>query len=365
MEVQEKSNSMNHLNITVGLSGGVDSSVAAFLLKQENHNINAIFMQNWQDIDDKFCSIKQDALDAISVADILDIDIDIINFSQEYYDRVFKFFIEEYKQGRTPNPDVFCNQEIKFKCFLDYAIKQGAQYIATGHYAIKEIKDNIHYLKKAKDIKKDQTYFLYRLNHRQIEKSIFPLGNYTKQQVRSIANSIKLPTSNKKDSTGICFIGERPFRDFLLKYISKQPGPIVTMDNEIIGEHIGLSFYTIGQRKGLSLGGQKKPWFVAKKNISKNELIVVQGHSNCFLYSKQILINNLNFTLKSKFKEGIFQVKIRYQMQEVLCSTELVSLDEIKITFQQAQWAVAIGQSAVLYDKDICIGGGIIAKILK
>lgn len=352
-------------NIMVGLSGGVDSSVAAFLLQQENNNVNAVFMQNWQEEDNEYCSIKEDIKDAVSVADILNIDIDIINFSKEYYNKVFKNFIEEYKQGRTPNPDVFCNQEIKFRSFLNYAIDKGATSIATGHYARKEIKDNVHYLKKAKDVSKDQTYFLYRLTPYQIEKSIFPLGCYTKKEVRSIASDLKLPTSNKKDSTGICFIGERPFRDFLLKYISKKPGLIVTDDNKVLGEHMGLSFYTIGQRKGIGLGGQGLPWFVAGKNVDKNELIVVQGHNNKLLYSRQILVNNLNFTLKEKFCNGIFKVKIRHQMMEVLCSVEFISDDEIVINFEKEQWAVAVGQSAVLYDNDICLGGGIIVKILK
>ena len=284
---------MQSQNIIVGLSGGVDSSVTAALLHQQGHNVRGIFMQNWEDDNnDQYCSIKEDSLDAMAVADIIGIDIDIVNFAAQYKDKVFAYFLQEYEAGRTPNPDVLCNAEIKFKCFLDHAIEQGAQAIATGHYARKEVREGVHYLLKGADSSKDQSYFLYRLQPFQLERALFPLGGMQKTEVRRLASDFRLPTAAKKDSTGICFIGERPFREFLQKYLPTHNGNMVTPDGKIVGEHIGLTFYTIGQRKGLGIGGAGEPWFVAGKNLARNELIVVQGHDDPLLYSGSLKMNH-------------------------------------------------------------------------
>lgn len=344
--------------VVIGLSGGVDSAVSAYLLKQQGYQVKGIFMQNWQDSTDEYCTIKEDSLDAIAVADKLNIDIDIVNFAQEYKDNVFKYFLEEYKQGRTPNPDIFCNSEIKFKAFLNYALKTGANYIATGHYA--NIEQNPIRLAKATDTNKDQTYFLYRLSETQLEKSIFPLGGLTKPQVREIAHSLDLPNASKKDSTGICFIGERPFRDFLAQYMPNNPGDIIDPNNNIVGKHLGLMYYTIGQRKGLGIGGLGKPWFVAKKNLIDNQLIAVQGHDHPWLYSNYLSASNLSFIHKTNPPQGEYTAKIRYRMQEAKCYLSYKSNHTIELKFNEAQWAVTSGQSVVLYKDNLCIGGGII-----
>jgi tRNA-specific 2-thiouridylase len=275
--------------IIVGLSGGVDSSVSAYLLKQQGYDVTGIFMQNWEDDDNsEYCTIKEDSMDAIAVADCLGIDIEIINFATEYKDQVFKYFLDEYQNGRTPNPDILCNSEIKFKAFLSHAINIGAEFIATGHY-VNKIQDHSTYqLAKALDANKDQSYFLYRLNQYQISHSLFPLGNLEKPMVREIASKINLPNAQKKDSTGICFIGKRPFREFLKRYMPLAPGKMLTPNGKIVGEHIGLMYYTIGQRKGLGIGGLGEPWFVAEKNLRTNELIVVQGHNHPLLLRKEL-----------------------------------------------------------------------------
>ncbi|MBN3860001.1 tRNA 2-thiouridine(34) synthase MnmA [Neisseriaceae bacterium PsAf] len=353
-------------NVVVGMSGGVDSSVAAYLLQKENYSVKGIFMQNWQEDDDEeYCSIKQDSLDAITVADILGIDIDLVNFAQEYQERVFKHFLQEYKLGRTPNPDILCNSEIKFKAFLDHALSIGADQIATGHYVRKEVIDGVHYLKKAKDLNKDQSYFLYRLNPDQIRASIFPLGNINKPEVRQLARDLTLPTANKKDSTGICFIGERPFREFLQKYLPTEKGLMVTLEGKTMGEHVGLSFYTLGQRKGLGIGGNGEPWYVAGKNIEENQLIVVQGHNHPFLFSHELIIDDLSFTLGMPPKEGIYQIKVRYRMQDVEAELTYIDTEKIRLVFKEPVWAATPGQSAVIYQDDVCLGGGIIASTLR
>lgn len=348
-------------HITVGLSGGVDSSVAAHLLKTAGYAVRGVFMQNWEDDDDdEYCSIKTDALDAIAVAELLGIDIDIINFAAEYKDRVFAYFLSEYQAGRTPNPDVLCNAEIKFKCFLDHALAHGAQAIATGHYARKIERDGIHFLYKGCDANKDQSYFLYRLSPAQLSKSLFPLGELEKPEVRRIAAALELPTAAKKDSTGICFIGERPFREFLQKYLPTQPGAMVTPEGKIVGEHCGLSFYTLGQRKGLNIGGAGEAWYAAGKDLVKNELLVVQGHDHPLLLSQQLTMHDLSFTLPTPPAAGRYAAKTRYRMTDAPC--ELIYDDEgtARLIFDTPQWAVTPGQSAVLYDGDICLGGGII-----
>lgn len=348
-------------NIIVGLSGGVDSSVTAYLLKQQGKNVRGVFMQNWEDDDnDEYCSIKQDSFDAIAVADILGIDIDIVNFASEYKDKVFSYFLQEYQAGRTPNPDVLCNAEIKFKCFLDYAIEHGAEAIATGHYARKEVRDGVHYLLKGLDNNKDQSYFLYRLQPHQLSKSIFPLGHLQKPEVRRLAAEALLPTANKKDSTGICFIGERPFRAFLQQYLPTNSGEMVTPEGKVVGEHLGLMFYTLGQRKGLGIGGEGEPWFVAGKDLANNQLIVVQGHEHPLLYSKSLQMNQLSFTLPEKPKSGRYTCKTRYRMQDAACELSYLDENTAQLIFDEPQWAVTPGQSAVLYNGEVCLGGGII-----
>lgn len=352
---------MSAKRIVVGLSGGVDSSVTAYLLKQQGENVHGVFMQNWEDDDnDEYCSIKQDSQDAIAVADIIGIDIDIVNFAAQYKDKVFAYFLQEYQAGRTPNPDVLCNAEIKFKCFLDYAIEQGADVIATGHYARKEVRNGVHYLLKGLDANKDQSYFLYRLQAHQLERAIFPLGDLEKPEVRRLAAEAKLPTASKKDSTGICFIGERPFRAFLQQYLPTDNGKMVTPEGKVVGEHIGLMFYTIGQRKGLGIGGAGEPWFVAGKNLQSNELIVVQGHDHPLLYTQKLTMNQLSWTLPQAPKEGRYACKTRYRMSDAPCTLRYTEDGHAELLFDEPQWAVTPGQSAVLYDGEICLGGGII-----
>ena len=348
-------------NIVVGLSGGVDSSVTAYLLKQQGHQVRGVFMQNWEDDDnDEYCSIKEDSFDAIAVADIVGIDIDIVNFAAQYKDKVFAYFLQEYRAGRTPNPDVLCNAEIKFKCFLDYALAEGADVIATGHYARKEVRNGVHYLLKGLDANKDQSYFLYRLQPHQLAHAIFPLGDLEKPEVRRLATEAKLPTAAKKDSTGICFIGERPFREFLQQYLPTEPGDMMTPEGKKVGEHVGLMFYTLGQRKGLGIGGAGEPWFVAGKDLGQNRLIVVQGHDHPLLYTQSLVMNDLSWTLPQKPAEGRYTCKTRYRMADAPCQLRYLDDDTAELVFDEPQWAVTPGQSAVLYDGDICLGGGVI-----
>jgi tRNA-specific 2-thiouridylase len=347
--------------IIVGLSGGVDSSVAAYLLKQQGHQVIGIFMQNWEDDNnDEYCSIKEDSLDAIAVADRLGIDIEIINFATQYKDRVFSYFLSEYQNGRTPNPDILCNSEIKFKAFLEHALKLGADFIATGHYVGKTVTDDGEVLTKAIDLNKDQSYFLYRLNQYQISHALFPLANLMKPQVREIASQIELPNAQKKDSTGICFIGERPFRQFLNKYLPTKPGKMVTPDGKIMGEHLGLMYYTIGQRKGLGIGGLGEPWFVADKNIANNELTVVQGHNHPLLLKTELIATQLNFANGKFPPPGNYTAKTRYRMNDAKCELSIINEDSIKLIFNEPQWAITPGQSVVIYDNNLCLGGGII-----
>src|SRR3954471_807920 len=293
--------------VVVGLSGGVDSAVTAHLLKQQGWDVVGIFMKNWEDDDDdEYCSSRQDFIDATSVADVLDIDIEHVNFAAEYRDRVFAEFLREYQAGRTPNPDVLCNAEIKFKAFLDHAMRLGAEKIATGHYARVRERDGRFELLKGLDPLKDQSYFLHRLNQAQLGKTLFPVGELPKTEVRRIAAEIGLPNAAKKDSTGICFIGERPFREFLNRYLSNQPGPIKDDRGRVIGEHVGLSFYTLGQRKGIGIGGLKErgaargtgdhsPWFVARKDMAANTLYIVQGHDHPWLLSPTLAADDISW----------------------------------------------------------------------
>ena len=368
--------------VVVGMSGGVDSSVTAWLLKQQGYEVVGLFMKNWEDDDDsEYCSTRQDWIDAASVADLVGVDIEAVNFAAEYKDRVFADFLREYSAGRTPNPDVLCNAEIKFKAFLDHAMSLGADHIATGHYARvrsvsmpQDIGGSSVYrfeLLKAVDHTKDQSYFLHRLNQAQLSRTLFPLGEITKQEVRQIALDIGLHNAAKKDSTGICFIGERPFREFLNRYLPTQPGPILTETGQQVGTHHGLSFYTLGQRKGLGIGGVKgrqhadgtgPVWYVARKDMARNTLFVVEGHDHPWLLSEGLTAEQLSWVSGETPANGQYAAKTRYRQSDAAC-TFSASADEhqFSLNFNQAQWAVTPGQSAVLYDGDVCLGGGIIA----
>lgn len=352
--------------VIIGLSGGVDSSVSAYLLKQQGYEVLGVFMQNWEEENDnEYCSIKEDSLDAIAICDKIGIDIEIINFSEAYKTRVFENFLTEYSKGRTPNPDILCNSEIKFKAFLDYAINNHAEYIATGHYVGKTIHDGKELLTKAQDLNKDQSYFLYRLNQYQITHSIFPLANLHKPQVREMALNLGLATATKKDSTGICFIGERPFREFLAGYLPAKPGNIVNLDGKIIGSHNGLMYYTLGQRKGLGIGGDGAPWYVADKDLETNTLIAVQDHNHPSLKSKLLIADDLSFASGENPKPGIYSAKTRYRTTDASCTLDYLDNSTIILEFEEPQWAVTPGQSVVIYDKDVCLGGGIIVKGLR
>ena len=351
--------------VVIGMSGGVDSSVAAWILKQQGYKVIGLFMKNWEDDDNsEFCSSRQDWLDVVSVADLIGIDVEAVNFATEYKDRVFAEFLREYSAGRTPNPDVLCNAEIKFKAFLDHAISLGAQAIATGHYARTQRVGNEVHLLKAIDETKDQSYFLYRLSQAQLQHVIFPLGNIRKSQVREIAQSIGLPNAAKKDSTGICFIGERPFRDFLNRYLPTQAGPIKTEDGKVVGQHIGLAFYTLGQRKGIGVGGSKdgsgEPWFVAKKDMASNTLFIVQGHGHPWLLKSTLSASQISWTSNDAPQLGQYSAKTRYRQVDSSCRLTQVGDSEFSLNFEESQWAVTPGQSAVLYNGDRCLGGGII-----
>jgi tRNA-specific 2-thiouridylase len=348
------------------MSGGVDSAVTALLLKQQGYEVIGLFMKNWEDDDDsEYCSSRQDLIDAVSVADTIGIPIEAVNFASEYKDRVFSYFLREYEAGRTPNPDILCNSEIKFKAFLDHAIRLGAETIATGHYAqVREV-DGSFQLLKAKDDSKDQSYFLHRLNQYQLSKAMFPLGQLLKSQVRDIAREHGLSNHAKKDSTGICFIGERPFREFLNRYLPTKPGNMVTPEGKVVGKHMGLSFYTIGQRQGLGIGGSRaatgEPWFVAQKNMTQNDLIVVQGHDHSLLLNRQL--DTLDMHWISASAPGLsakYAAKTRYRQQDAECHITLSADDTALFTFDAAQWAVTPGQSVVVYDGEVCLGGGII-----
>ncbi|WP_114563432.1 tRNA 2-thiouridine(34) synthase MnmA [Ephemeroptericola cinctiostellae] len=351
--------------VVVGMSGGVDSSVSAWLLKQQGYEVIGLFMKNWEDDDDsEFCSSRQDLLDAVSVADAVGVEIEAVNFAAEYKDRVFAEFLREYSAGRTPNPDVLCNAEIKFKAFLDHAMSLGAEYIATGHYArVRELNGEFQLL-KGLDASKDQSYFLHRLNQAQLSKTLFPLGEMPKTQVRDIAHQLGLSNAAKKDSTGICFIGERPFRDFLNRYLPTHKGPMKTLDGRVVGEHIGLSFYTLGQRKGIGLGGDKQgsgePWFAVHKDIQNNTLYVAQGHDHAALRSTTLSFENVSWVAGHAPTHLDVAAKTRYRQSDSTCRLIVERDDLCQLVFSEAQWAVTPGQSAVLYDGDVCLGGGII-----
>ncbi len=398
---------MKPARVVVGLSGGVDSAVTAWLLKQQGHEVVGIFMKNWEDDDDSaYCSSNIDFVDAAAVADVIGIEIEHVNFAADYKDRVFAEFLREYEAGRTPNPDVLCNAEIKFKAFLDHALRLGADKIATGHYARvravptglgraaagppqggecplgrqerNDVGDVRFELLKGLDPLKDQSYFLHRLTQAQLAKTMFPVGELPKTEVRRLAAEIGLPNAKKKDSTGICFIGERPFREFLNRYLRQQPGPIVDDRGRRLGEHVGLSFYTLGQRQGLGIGGVKEPgprggtggaargagdhapWFVARKDLARNALVVVQGHGHPWLLSSRLQFDDASWVAGHAPADAALAAKSRYRQADAACMLAGQAQGRFQLDFAEPQWAVTPGQSAVLYDGDICLGGGVI-----
>ncbi len=403
-------------SIVIGMSGGVDSAVAALLLKRAGHHVTGLFMKNWEDDDDgEYCSTREDLVDAAAAADVIGIDFEAVNFAAEYKDRVFADFLREYGAGRTPNPDVLCNAEIKFKAFLDHAVKLGAEKIATGHYAgVREVRASAasgagetggtdgtdgtvgtgesgaassFQLLRAADASKDQSYFLHRLNQAQLSRVLFPLAEINKTEVRRIAALAGLGNHAKKDSTGICFIGERPFREFLNRYLPKQPGAMLDENGKTIGEHIGLMFYTIGQRKGIGVGGKKtgsgEPWFVAQKDVAANTITVVQGHAHPLLQARGLHAADASWVAGHPPAAHSYGAKTRYRQTDAVAyfgaggegslnfsnpgdTTGAVAgsssdANEFVLRFDAPQWAVTPGQSAVVYDGDVCLGGGIIA----
>jgi tRNA-uridine 2-sulfurtransferase len=358
--------------VVVGMSGGVDSSVSALLLKRAGYHVVGLFMKNWEDDDtDEYCSTRQDLIDAVSAADVVGMDLEVVNFSAEYKERVFASFLREYQAGRTPNPDVLCNAEIKFSAFLDHAVALGANRIATGHYAqVREFQGRVQLL-KGEDGAKDQSYFLHRLNQAQLSRTLFPVGHLTKREVRRIAEEAGLANHAKKDSTGICFVGERPFREFLQRYLPVTPGDIRDIDSDrVLGQHDGLMYHTIGQRKGLRIGGLKgmadeggehEAWYAARKDMARNVLYVARGHDHPALLSDRLVASDLSWVSGDKpHVHWVYAAKTRYRQADAPCSIDTVDDARCDIAFAEAQWAVTPGQSVVVYESKVCLGGGII-----
>lgn len=352
--------------VVVGMSGGVDSSVSAYLLKEAGYNVIGLFMINWEE--DGCCTSEEDYEDVKRVCSTIGIPYYSVNYAKEYYDKVFSYFLEQYKKGNTPNPDVLCNKEIKFGPFIAHAKKLGADYIATGHYAKKFEKDGKVYLAKALDLNKDQSYFLNQLSQNQLKVVLFPLADIEKPKVREIAKKLNLSTAQKKDSTGICFIGERNFKKFLKNYLPAKPGNIVNLNGEVVGRHDGLMYYTLGQRRGLGIGGKSggngNRWFVLKKNLEKNELVVSQGEDDA-LFSSALECQNFNW-IPQVPQEKVFEcfAKFRYRQPDQKVKVEIHEDSTVKIIFAEKQRAVTPGQYAVLYDENgICLGGGEIEKV--
>ena len=357
---------MARKRVVVGMSGGVDSSVAALLLKEQGFEVTGLFMKNWEDDDtDEYCTSRQDLIDAVAVADRIGIEIDAVNFSAEYKERVFSEFLREYRAGRTPNPDVLCNAEIKFRAFLDHALALGADCIATGHYARVRETDGLYQLLKAEDGTKDQSYFLYRLDQQQLAKTLFPLGSLYKRDVRELARKAGLPNHDKKDSTGICFIGERPFREFLNRYLPANPGDICTLEGVPVGRHPGLMYYTIGQRQGLGIGGRREgdgdAWYVVAKDMERNRLLVVQGHDHPALLCGRLVATQLSWVSGgAPHCHWVYSGKTRYRQQDAACAISQAHPERCTIEFAEPQWAITPGQSVVIYESLVCLGGGII-----
>jgi tRNA-specific 2-thiouridylase len=354
--------------VIVGMSGGVDSSVAAYLLLEQGYQVEGLFMKNWDEDDDtEYCTAKADLADARAVCDKLGIPLHAANFAAEYWDHVFEHFLSEYRAGRTPNPDVLCNREIKFKAFLDYALELGADYIATGHYARCRLDARGSWLLRGQDHNKDQSYFLCEVNESSLDRSLFPIGELQKVQVRALAEAQGFVTHDKKDSTGICFIGERKFRDFLARYLPAQPGLVKSVQGEILGEHGGLMYYTYGQRHGLGIGGKKDhpeaPWYVVDKDLAGNVLIVAQGNDTAYLQSKSLVaslphwINHHAPTLPLDCT-----AKIRYRQADQSCRVTRRDQSSILVEFEHSQRAVTPGQYIVFYEGDLCLGGAIIER---
>ncbi|KAA5970731.1 tRNA 2-thiouridine(34) synthase MnmA [Pantoea sp. M_9] len=357
--------------VIVGMSGGVDSSVSAWLLQQQGYQVEGLFMKNWEEDDgEEYCTAADDLADAQAVCDKLGIKLHKINFAAEYWDNVFEHFLDEYKAGRTPNPDILCNKEIKFKAFLEFAADDlGADYIATGHYVRRADVAGRSQLLRGLDGNKDQSYFLYTLSHQQIAQSLFPVGELEKPEVRRIAAELDLITAKKKDSTGICFIGERKFRDFLGRYLPAQPGEIETVEGDIVGEHQGLMYHTLGQRKGLGIGGRKEsnddPWYVVDKDVARNRLIVAQGGAHPRLMSVGLIAQQLHWVDRQPVTSPLrCTVKTRYRQSDIPCEILPLGDDRIEVRFDEAVAAVTPGQSAVFYLGDVCLGGGIIEQRL-
>ncbi|TGB04214.1 tRNA 2-thiouridine(34) synthase MnmA [Halobacillus salinus] len=353
--------------VVVGMSGGVDSSVAALLLKQQGYDVVGIFMKNWDDTDENgVCTATEDYEDVIRVCNQLDIPYYAVNFEKQYWDKVFTYFLEEYKKGRTPNPDVMCNKEIKFKAFLDHAMSLGADYLATGHYAQVRENDGVHEMLRGVDNNKDQTYFLNQLSQDVLAKVMFPLGHLEKKEVRQIAEENDLATAKKKDSTGICFIGERNFKEFLSEYLPAQPGNMETLDGEVKGKHDGLMYYTLGQRQGLGIGGAGDPWFVVGKNVEDNILYVGQGFHHDALYSDGLIASEANWTKGNAPSEPFHATaKFRYRQQDSGVTVEPLADGRFKVTFDEPERAITPGQAVVFYDDQVCLGGATIDTVLK
>lgn len=360
----------SHIRVVVGMSGGVDSSVSALLLKEQGYDVVGVFMKNWDDTDDSgVCTATEDFEDVKRVADKIGIPYYSINFEKEYWNKVFEYFLSEYKRGRTPNPDIMCNKEIKFKSFLDFAMKLDADYIAMGHYAKTVIdKNGVVHMMRPKDGNKDQTYFLSQVTQEQLKKAIFPLADLSKPQVRMIAEQAGLATAKKKDSTGICFIGERNFKNFLSEFLPAMGGNIVTADGRIVGKHSGLMYYTIGQRSGLGLGGNQSscaPWFVVGKNLQKNELIVEQGYDSDLLYASSLDASEVSFFtgLPSNDTTIHCTAKFRYRQPDVAVTMNYNKANNtVHVEFDELARAVTPGQAIVFYDGEECLGGAIIDK---
>lgn len=371
MSERISNNSMK--KVIVGMSGGVDSSVSAYLLLQQGYQVEGLFMKNWEEDDDsEYCAAAEDLKDAQAVCDKLGIELHTVNFAAEYWDNVFEHFLEEYKSGRTPNPDIMCNKEIKFKAFLQFSAEiLNADYIATGHYVRRTADDNDAKMLRGLDSNKDQSYFLYAVNQKQIGQTLFPVGELEKPEVRRIAEQQGLVTADKKDSTGICFIGERKFKDFLQKYLPAQPGDIETPEGEVIGQHEGLMYHTLGQRKGLLIGGLKKfndqPWYVVDKDVERNVLVVGQGKNHPLLFSKGLIASQLNWVDGKGPQESCkLTVKTRYRQEDIPCHvTPDVENGLVNVQFDEPQRAVTPGQSAVFYDGEVCLGGGIIESYIR
>lgn len=354
------------MKVIVALSGGVDSAVAAWLLKQQGHEVSGIFMQNWEtDNDDPYCHAEQDLTDAKNICDHLNIPFQVCNFSKIYWDNVFQHCLDEFAAGRTPNPDIGCNKEIKFKAFLEHVLQLGADYMATGHYVQSHLIGTHYQLSKATDLNKDQSYFLYTLNQKQLSHALFPLGRLQKPDVRKIAEQAGLLNFNKKDSTGICFIGERKFKQFLSEFLLTKPGPMLTPEGETVGKHDGLMFYTIGQRQGLNIGGRSnslpEPWYVLAKHIPTNTLIVGQGHDHPQLYSNQLLCEKVHW-ISGQSPSGFFScaAKTRYRQTDQACTVKELTENRYEVNFESPQRAITPGQAIVFYDGEVCLGGGTI-----